>query len=140
MKIAVRYYTRTGNTEKLAKTVAAAVGVTAEDVSVPLAEKADVLFLGSAVYAAGVDEAVKTFLAQNAAKIGRIVNFSTAAVLRSTYNQVKKLAEQCGVEMAAEEFYCRGSFAMLHRNRPNNKDLQNAEKFAKMIVDKEKNG
>ena len=35
MKIAVRYYTRSGNTEKLAKAIAEAVGVQAE--SVPLA-------------------------------------------------------------------------------------------------------
>ena len=36
MKIAVRYYTKTGNTEKLARAVAEAVGAEALPVSVPV--------------------------------------------------------------------------------------------------------
>ena len=62
MKIAVRYHSRSGNTEKLARAIADAVGAQALPVSVPLGERVDILFLGSAVYAAGIDEAVKTFV------------------------------------------------------------------------------
>lgn len=136
MKIAVRYYTRSGNTEKLATAIAQAVGVQAQDVSMPLTDKVDILFLGSSVYAGGVDEAVKTFVAENAAKIGKLVNFSTAALLSSTYKQVKLLAAENSVAMAAEEFHCRGSFAVLHRGRPNANDLQSAAIFAQNIVKK----
>ena len=60
MKIAVRYYTRSGNTRKLAEAVAKAVNTQANDVSVPLTEKADILFLGCSYYAFDVDEAVKS--------------------------------------------------------------------------------
>lgn len=49
MKVAVRYYTKSGNTEKLALEIAKAVGVTAETTSVPISEEVDVLFLGSRV-------------------------------------------------------------------------------------------
>ena len=45
MKIAVRYYTRSGNTKKLADAIAEAASVDAKDVSVTLEEKADILFL-----------------------------------------------------------------------------------------------
>ena len=38
MKIAVRYYTKTGNTKKLAEAVANAVGAEALPISVPVAE------------------------------------------------------------------------------------------------------
>ena len=34
MKVAVRYYTRSGNTEKLAQAIGRAVGVEAKDVSI----------------------------------------------------------------------------------------------------------
>ena len=61
MKIAVRYYTRGGNTKKLADAISKAVGVDAETTSVPLTEDVDILFLGSSVYANGVDDAVKEF-------------------------------------------------------------------------------
>lgn len=136
MNIAVRYYTRSGNTKKLAEAIAAAAGVEAQEVSVPLAEKVDVLFLGSSVYAGGVDEAVKAFVRENAANIGQIVNFSTAALVSSTYKQVKKLAEEHGVSMAEDEFHCRGSFLVMHRGRPNAADRKNAAAFTKQVIKK----
>ena len=51
MKIAVRYYTKTGNTKKLAEAVAKAVGAEALPISVPVDEPADILFLGNSYYA-----------------------------------------------------------------------------------------
>lgn len=41
MNIAIRYYTRSGNTQKLASAIAEAINIEAKDVSVPLTEKAD---------------------------------------------------------------------------------------------------
>lgn len=133
MKIAVRYCTRTGNTKKLAEAIAKAVDTEAKDVSASLEEKTDILFLGSSVYGADVDKAVKEFIKTNARNIGIIYNFGTAAILSSTYKQVKKLAEENGVKMAEEEFHCRGSFTVMHRGRPNDEDLKNAADFAVKI-------
>ena len=134
MKTAVRYYSRSGNTKKLALAVGEAVGAEVLDVSAPLTERVDILFLGSSVYAGGIDEAVKSFIEENKAMIGKICNFSTSAIAGSTWKQVKKQAEKCGVEMAEEEFYCRGSFTIMHRGRPNDADLKAAAAFAKSIV------
>ena len=134
MKVAVRYHSRTGNTKKLALAIAEAIGVEALEDSVPLKEKVDVLFLGSAVYAAGVDDAIKTFVAENKGNIGAICNFSTAALLSSTYKQIQKLAEEHGVKLLEQEFHCRGAFSVMHRNRPNEEDLKRAVAFAKSIV------
>ncbi|MCH5271506.1 MAG: flavodoxin [Lachnospiraceae bacterium] len=134
MKVAVRYFTRSGNTEKLAHAIAEAVGVEAKDISVPLEEKTEILFLGSSVYAAGVDDAVKRFVAENKDRIGKLYNFSTAALIASTYKQVQKLAAENGIDMAEEEFHCRGSFTVLHKGRPNAEDLQNAADFAEKVV------
>lgn len=136
MNIAIRYFTRSGNTEKLALAIAGAVGAEALDVSVPLEENAHILFLGSAVYAGGVDDAVKQFIADNKDKIGKIYNFSTAAVASSTYKQVQKLADEHGVAMAKEEFHCRGAFTIMHRSRPNAEDLKAAANFAKEVINR----
>ena len=134
MKVEVRYFTRTGNTKKLADAISEALGVKAETVEAPLSEKADILFLGSSVYAAGVDDKVKEFLKDNKDNIGTLVNFSTAALLPSTYNPVKKLAEALSIEVSDKEFHCRGSFAMLHKDRPNSADIEAAAAFAKSVV------
>jgi hypothetical protein len=112
------------------------VGVPARDVSTPLNEPVDLLFLGSSVYAAGVDAEIKRFLAELHAPVGKVVNFSTAALLPSTYKQVKKLAESRGLSMAEEEFHCRGSFKGMHKGRPDAKDLAAASAFAKAVVER----
>ncbi len=134
MKIAIRYYTKTGNTKKMAETLSEAVGVEALTVDNPLTEDVDILFLGSAVYAAGVDAKVKEFIENIDVNIGKIVNFSSAALIESTYKQVKKIAENNNLTMAEEEFHCRGAFKLVHRGRPNDNDLRNLQEFAKNIV------
>lgn len=134
MKIAIRYYTKTGNTKKMAEALSETVGVEALTVDNPLTEDVDILFLGSAVYAAGVDAKVKEFIENINVNVGKIVNFSSAALIESTYKQVKKIAENNNITMAEEEFHCRGAFKLVHRGRPNDEDLRNLQEFGKSIV------
>lgn len=136
MRIEVRYYTKSGNTKKLAEVIAAIAGVSAKTVNEPVDDETDILFLGSSVYGAGVDEEIKKFIgALNPKKVNRVVNFSTAALLPSTYKQVKSLVEKQGIKMETEEFHCRGSFGLLHKNKPDERDIQEVEKFAKRIME-----
>lgn len=134
MNIAVRYHSRSGNTEKLAHAIAKAVGTEARTVAAPLSERVDILFLGTALYAGGIDEAVKTFLSENSSRIGMIVPFSTAAVAESTYKQVCKAASAQSITVSDREFHCRGAFAFLHRGRPNTDDLAAAAAFAAQVI------
>lgn len=134
MNIAVRYYTRSGNTKKLAEAVAAAVGVEALDVTAALTEKADILFLGCSYYAFDVDEAVKQFIAENGENIGKIVCVGTSAMMKSMKKPVAKVADSVGVVVTEEEFHCRGQFMKVHKGRPNADDLAKAAAFAKKVV------
>lgn len=134
MKVAIRYFSRGGNTKKLADAIAKEVGVEAKTVSKPLTEDVDILFLGSSVYAYGVDDAVKEFISGIDVKIGKVVNFSTAALIKSTYKQVAKLLAAKNIPLAKEEFACKGSFAMMHRGKPDDADCKAAAEFAKKIV------
>ena len=135
MKIAVRYYTRSGNTEALACSIADAVGVKAETVEVPLCEKADVLFLGCSYYAFDVDEAVKSFILDNSGSIGCIVCFGTSAMMKSTHKPMKKVCDAVNVRLSDKEFHCRGSFGPMHKGHPDKQDLTNAAAFAKMVME-----
>ena len=134
MKIAIRYYTKTGNTKKLAEAIGSAINVEAKTVDEPLTEDVDILFLGSVVYAAGIDERVKEFIENIDVNVGKVVNFSSAALIESTYSQVKKQVEQKGLKMSEDEFHCRGAFKFVHRGHPDETDLKNAQEFAKRIV------
>ena len=134
MKIAIRYYTKTGNTKKLAEAISDAINVESMTIDTPLSEDVDILFLGSAVYAAGIDKKIKEFIKNINVNVGCIVNFSSAALIESTYSQVKKEVEAKGIKMSDDEFHCRGAFKFVHRGRPNDEDIKNIKEFAKRII------
>ena len=134
MKAAIRYYTQSGNTKKLADAIADELGIEAESIDRPLEEDVDVLFLCNSVYWAGVDGKVKKFLKTPGAKIGRLVNVSTAALIESTYGQMKKLAADAGLPLSEREFHCKGSFKALHRGKPGVEELHAVRRFAHGIV------
>ena len=134
MKTAIRYYTRGGNTKKLADAISEAVGVKAKTTAVPLSENVDILFLGSSVYALGIDEEVEKFIDGISVKVGKVVNFSTAALVKSTYKQVAKLLEKKNIPFAKEDFACRGSFSVMHKGKPDPNDCKAAAEFAKKII------
>ena len=135
MNCAVRYYTKTGNTKKLADAVAKAVGVEALPISTPVDEKVDILFLGNSYYAFNIDPEVRDFVRSlDRKKVGRIVNFGSAAMLNSTYKKVKAEADKVGIKMDEREFHCKGEFKGIHRGKPDEEDLKSAADFARMVA------
>ena len=135
MKIAVRYYTKTGNTKRLAEAVARAVGAEALPLSAQVEEPVDILFLGNSYYAFNIDPEVRDFIrGLDREKVGRIVNFGSAAMLSSTYKKVKAEADKAGIPMDPREFHCKGEFKGLHKGKPNAKDLEAAALFARSVV------
>ncbi|MBB5225969.1 flavodoxin [Treponema ruminis] len=132
MKFAVRYYTKTGNTKRLAEAVANELGVEALPISEGLNEQADILFLGNSYYAFTIDPEVRSFIAGlSKDKVGKIVNFGSAALLNSTYKKVKAEAAKVGIPVDEKEFHCKGEFKALHKGRPNEDDLKAAREFAR---------
>jgi len=134
MKIAVRYFSKTGNTKKLADAIAKVAGVQAETVDVQINEDIDILFLGSSVYGAGIDSKIKDFIAELGPNVKKVVNFSTAAILKSTFGQVSKLLVEQKIQVDPREYHCRGSFSLLHKGHPDAKDIAEAEKFTRDIL------
>ena len=134
MKIEIRYFTKTGNTKKLAEAIAQELNIEAQVLSAPLSEKTDILFLCNSVYWAGADSSVKKFISENKSKIGLLVNVSTAAMIESTYAQIKKLAEKEGVKLSDKEFHCRGKFTALHSGHPDEADIADVKAFARKVI------
>ena len=131
MKVAVRYYTKTGNTKRLAEAVAKAVGAEALPISTPIDEPVDILFLGNSYYAFTIDPEVRSFIrALDPKLVGRIVNFGSAAMMNSTWKKVKAEADKAGIQMDKREFHCKGEFKGVHKGKPDETDLKAAAAFA----------
>ena len=93
MSVAVRYFSRSGNTKKVAEYIAEAAGAEAISVdagNAALTEKADVLFIGGALYAYGIDDKLKKYLETlSSDKVGKAVVFSTSWLSKHALNNFK---------------------------------------------------
>lgn len=135
MKIAVRYYTKTGNTKRLAEAIANELGAEAKSLSEPVTEPVDILFLGNSYYAFSIDPEVRNYIKSlDKEMVGKIVNFGSAALLNSTYKKVKAEADKVGIPMDEREFHCKGEFKGIHKGKPDESDMKAAAAFARDIV------
>ena len=135
MKIAVRYYTKTGNTKRLAEAIGKALDTEALPISTPVTEPVDILFLGNSYYAFSIDPEVRSFVKSlDKNMVGKIVNFGSAAMLNSTYKKVKAEADKIGIPMDEREFHCKGEFKGVHKGKPDENDLKAAAEFAGKII------
>ena len=135
MSVAVRYYSRGGNTKKLADAIAEVAQVEALSTEAGLDGAVDTLFLGASVYAYGIDEHVKSFISKlDSDQVGKIVVFSTSALAERAFPEVARAIQDLGIKVDERNFYCRGSFLMMHRGRPNDEDIANAKAFAEKVL------
>ncbi len=87
---AVRYFSKTGNTKKLAEEIAEVTECRAQTIDYPVTDKTDILFLGASVYWGGVDSRVKEFIhTLDADHIGMVTVFSTSALAERAYPELK---------------------------------------------------
>ncbi|BCJ93998.1 hypothetical protein acsn021_15670 [Anaerocolumna cellulosilytica] len=135
MNIAVRYFTNTGHTKKLADGIAAQLGLAAKPIPDLLEGYVDVLFLGQGLYSFDLDIAMKTFIKTlKPANIKEVVVFSSGA-FGNAYAPMKRELEAQGLKVSPKEFHCKGSLGFMHKNRPNEKDVDKAALFAKTFLE-----
>ncbi len=135
MKTAVRYYSRGGNTKKLADAIARETGAESKDCSVPLAEPVDLLFLGGSVYWGGIDKNLKQFIAQlDPAKVKCVAVFGTSALKKEPDREIEKLVREQGIPVSRHSFHCRGEFSAMHKGHPDSDDLKQAAAFVQAAV------
>ncbi len=120
MNVAVRYCSRSGNTRKVAEYLAEAAGVNAISVEAgdaALNEKADVLFIGGALYAYGIDDKLKKYLATlSSDKVGKAVVFSTSWLSKHALDVIKSSLSEKGIPVEESTFYVKSKAVDSCRN------------------------
>lgn len=136
MKTAVTYYSRTGNTRKIAKAMAEAIGTQAIDISLNnLVEPVGLLLVGGAVYGGGLDDALVSFLKSlTPEKVKRAAIFSTYFMAESASGMIEKLLMEQKVTVVNERFFCKGKFLLFSRRFPGSDDIKNAKQFAEKMA------
>lgn len=119
----------------MAATVSGKLGVPAESIERPVTEHIDTLYFGSAIYAAVVDWRVKKFIKTlTPDKVGRVICFSSAAIIDSNYQKVKALFEKQGIPVDERQFTCRGSMGPIHAGHPDKADHEALAAFIESTI------
>lgn len=126
MSCAVRYYSRSGNTKMVAESIADALGVQAlstEDENSEISQPVDVLFIGGALYAYGIDDHLKDYIGTlNKENVRRAVVFSTSWISKHAIDLIREGLEKQGIPVAADSLHFRG--------KPSEKNQEEAQRFA----------
>lgn len=134
MKYAVRYFSKLGNTKKIAEAIAEGSGVRAVSITdePKLVEQVDILFLGGAPYANIMAPELRAYAeGLTAEQVGKVVLFTTSNWSRRTVLALKKILNSKGIPTDREYFYA-------HMTRINARTPE-AKRFAEKLT-KEKLG
>ena len=130
MKAAVRYYSRTGNTKIAAEAIARVAGTRAVSVDAPdaaIQDPVDVLFIGGALYAYGIDEHMKSFIHNlRKDKVRKAIIFSTSWISKHAIELIRSGLQKQGIQVEEESLYFRG--------KPGDKQQKEAELFAEKYL------
>ena len=130
MKNAVRYYSRSGNTKTAAEAIARAIGtdaVSVDSASASLQQPVDVLFIGGALYAYGIDKHLKAYLGSlKKDQVKKAVVFSTSWISKHAIDLIKDELNRKGIPVEKETLYFRG--------KPGEKQLQDAANVARRLM------
>jgi flavodoxin len=139
VNVKVVYFSRTGNTKKVAHAIGEAVGVRAESVDGFRDDgDIDLVFVGGAVYADydhGFSPAIQSFLGGlDPSRVKRVAIFDTYA-FKSSIEKLASAVKSAGLNLAAERFSSRGKFLFFNARHPNEAELGRAKAFARAMLE-----
>ena len=136
MTVNVIYYSRKGNTQKVADAIAEVCGVKAIDIAQPHSlGETDLLFIGMGVYAGKADQSLLDYLDNLPVNIIKgAALFSTSASGKDRSEMVVNLLEHKGIVVYPKHLCLKGQFLFLNPKRPNEEDIEVAKKYAQEVL------
>ena len=126
---------RGGNTRKVADAIAEEMGITTKDITPGLTDDAKFLFLGSGTYGGKPGDAMMKFIESMDFSGRKVAIFGTSAGLAGGQKMIAVMTDALTKKGAtiAGAYHCRGKMFLINRGHPNDEDLENAKKFARMM-------
>ena len=130
----VVFFSRSGNTKKLAKAIAEELNVKARHiVSVKALPEVVDIFLGSGLYFLRPSKLIRDFIQNNDFQGRKIALFGTSAAgIGIETMGMERLLKRKGAIITGK-YYCKGQFFFIRKGRPADKDLEKAREFARSI-------
>ena len=108
MKTAIRYFSKFGHTEKMAKIVGELTNTRPELATVRLSEPVDTLYLGSGVLLGKVDNSIVEFInTLTPDKVKNVVCFGSSAIIKSPVPQMREMLQQGASPFQRKSFHAK---------------------------------
>ncbi|MBN1280017.1 MAG: flavodoxin [Candidatus Thermoplasmatota archaeon] len=134
----VLYFSRSGNTRKVADMIAEELGVSAEDISKAAVNKeSGVIFLGSGCYGGKPSPKMLRFIEANDFENRQVALFGTSG--GGLGNELQEMADALNKKDAHVQgrYACKGkTFGLFNRGHPTQEELAAAKDFARQVVQK----
>ncbi|GEN48217.1 flavodoxin family protein [Ligilactobacillus pobuzihii] len=126
--IAVRYSSKSGNTEKVANLIGEKLGVKAASIEEPLPDKADKLYLGGAVHGKMYADLRKYAEKIDPSQVDEVFMFGTSGGAFSIKTEFTKALDKSGVKIGDESLFLHG-FAPKIKADLNDKQVEELTAF-----------
>ncbi len=134
MKYQVVYFSKLGNTKKVAEAIASELGVMAENVKEAKLNDDALVFLGSGCYGSKPAKIMMKFIEDNKFKSRNVALFGTSGGGEGLeVKGMENILNNKGVNIKGK-FFCKGKAPFFNRGRPSDQDLDEAKKFAKNMI------
>lgn len=134
MNTAVVYSTKTGNSKKIAQSIAETLQIKIADIrSNPALDTLDLLFIVSGIYGGKSSPELKAFAEQlTPQKVKKAILITSCLSKQQKQDEIREILINNKVELVPEEFLCRGMFFGL--GYPKKEDIDAAVAFAQRLV------
>ena len=134
MRIKVMYYSKRGNTKKVATAIAKEFNLPSEPIPPAyLPENVKLLFLGTGAYGGKIDKKMEDFISMlNPKRVKNVALFGTCAGNNKIMERMKELIEVQGINVLEQTYLCKGkSFILMNLKHPTSGELASAGSFAR---------
>ncbi|MBA1434684.1 flavodoxin family protein [Bombilactobacillus bombi] len=106
---AIRYYSRTGNTEKMAQYLAEQLGIPAQTIEQPLAQPVTRLFIGGGIYSMSPDNHLKDFVRTlSPDQVQKVYLFGTAGSAFTIEKGLSKILKKQKIPVSEKHVFLHG--------------------------------
>jgi len=130
MSCQVIYFSRKGSTKKIADAIAYELDVQAEDVKKAKLKNDVFVFLGSGCYGGKPGKHMTKFIENNDFNSRTVALFGTSGGGEGKETETMETMLKDKDAVVKGKYFCQGRFWFGNKDKPSNKDLDDAKKFA----------